>query len=411
MKSKKVLSLGLVFVVICLWTMSVADGAEKVRGVTKDTIRLGMSFPLTGPAAFPGRQGVEAVKAYTNYINDTGGIHGRKIVLIIDDSQFVPSIALGIFKKQVTNDDIFAQLAFGSPPNIVLIQPAMEEKIPVSISGADKPYVIPTNKYVFCYSTPSQIQAATCLTYIHDVLKKKDVKIAVFWRNDPFGKSVLEGVKGAASYYQYDVVAEPSFVPFQSIEFSSDVMAIKRAKAEFVIIGASIGDLSGFLREAKNQGLEATMFGANIVCSDRKIIQQAGEAAENYLSICGATMFRETNIPGVKKMLEVSNKYAPKDILAEESFYYTQLYTHYMQFVDALKLAGPDPTQENYVTATEKIKNFTGDGLGPLTSYSATKHYSSDASFIGRVDMKIKDFQRVSDWIAPPQEVINKVFK
>jgi branched-chain amino acid transport system substrate-binding protein len=412
MKSMRTISWCVVFLAVCVCFASVTFGAEAVRGVTKDSIRIGMSAPLSKVLANAGRQSVEATKAYTNYINDQGGIHGRKIVLVVDDSQLDPSISLGIFKKQVTNDNIFAHISWGAPPSFVLIKPAEEEKIPLLIDAAVKPFFNPPKKYAFCFSTPFELTAAACITYIHDVLKKKDARIAVFWRNDDYGKPILQGVKEAAKFYKYDVVAEPSYILGQTIDFTSEVMKIRRANADYVILGSSVGDVANFLREAKNQGLKAMVFGGAPPASEQKIISQAGDAAENYMATFQTSMFRETSIPGVKKMLDISKKYASEDILKEESFYYTTLYDHIEYDVEALKLAGPNPTQESFVKALETAgKTFDGGGLGPKITFSPTKRYSSDACFLGQVDMKVKDFRRIGDWIAPPKDLIDKLLK
>ncbi len=409
MKAVKFMLLGIMGLAI-LFYGTVPVGAEEVRGVTKDSIRIGMNAPLSKVLANAGRQAIEATKAYTSYINDMGGIHGRKIVLVIDDSQLDPSISLGIFKKQVTSDNIFAHISWGAPPSGVLIKPATEEKIPLLISSAAKPFFIPPKKYAFCFSTPFELQAAACVTYIHDILKKKDARIGVFWRNDDYGKPILLGAKEAANYYKYEVVAEPSYILGQAIDFTSEIMKLKRANAEYVILGSSVGDVASFLREAKNQGLKAIIFGGSAPASERKIIFQAEDAAENYISTFATSMFRETQVPGVKKMMDISKKYVSEDILKEESFYYSILFDHYQYMVEALKLAGPNLNQENYIKALETAK-YTGEGLGPEIKITPEKRYSSNSTFLGQVDLKIKDYKRITDWMAPPQDLIDRILK
>ena len=412
MKTMRVVAWCMVCLTTCLWLASVSFGAEPVRGVTKDSIRIGMSAPLTKVLANAGRQGVEAVKAYANYINDSGGINGRKVVLVVDDSQLDPSISLGIFKKQITSDNIFAHISWGSPPSAVLINPAEQEKVPLLIDSATKSFFVPPRKYVFCFSTPFELQSASIVTYIHDVLKKEKAKIAVFWRNDDYGKPILMGVKEAAKHFKYEVVAEPSYILGQSIDFTSEVMKIKRANAEYVILGSSSGDVASFLREAKNQGLKALVFGGSSPASERKIILQADDAAENYLSAFNESMFRETTIPGVKKMLGISKQYVSEDVLKEESAYYSLLFDHIQAIVAALKLAGPNLTPDSFVKGLESLnKIYTGDGLGPVITFSPTKRYSSDGCFLGRANIKIKDFERITQWMTPPQEVIDALLK
>ena len=412
MKLRRLLFLGSVclFSVICV--QGLGFGAEKVRGVTSDSIRIGVSAPLTKFMGNSGRQSVAAITAYTNYINDMGGINGRKIVLVIDDSQVDPSISLGIFKKQVYSDNVFALFSWGTPPTGVLIKPAMEAKIPLLIEGAAKSFYLPPKKYVFCFMPPYELQTATCVSYIHDVLKKERAKIAIFWRNDDYGKTGLLGGEVAAKYYKYEVVAKPSYIFGQAIDFTSEVMAIKRADADFVLLSSAAGDVASFLREAKNQRLRAVNIGVLAPCSERQIIFQAGDAAKDYISIQTISMFKETEIPGVSKMLEIARKYTPKEILAEESFYYTYANYIFMTIYEGLRRAGADLTQENFVTrGLETIQNYSGDGLGPASSFTSGKHYSAEASFLGKVNMDTKNFDRITGWLTPPQTLINEIFK
>ncbi len=385
--------------------------AETVRGITPDSIRIGVSAPLTKFLANAGRQSVAGMKAYASYINDKGGIHGRKIVLVVDDSQLDPSISLGIFKKQVTSDNIFLHVSWGTPPSTVLMKPAIEEKMPLLITGSAKPFFVPTQKYVFAFLQPYEFQAAACVTYIHDTLKKPNAKLAIFWRNDEFGKTALNGARAAANYYKYKIVAEPSYILGQAIDFASEVLKIKAAKADFVLLGSSVADVSGFLRETKNQELKATVIGALSPCCEQKIIEQSGDAAENYMSVFSFSMFRENNIPGVRKMLEISKKYTPEDILQERSFYYIYGFYPMEIIVHALQQAGPNPTTDGFIKALESIKGDPTEGLGPKVAFSSTQHFLSDSIFLGRVDLKIKDFERVGDWFAPPEPIADQLLR
>lgn len=410
MKITKSLLVGVVCIATCICFAGITFAAGEIPGITKDSIRIGISVPLTKNLARGGRNAVEAYKAYVSYINDTGGVYGKKIVLIIDDSQFDPSISLGIFKKQITDDNIFTHVSWGAPPSSVLIKPAMEAKIPLIISSTTKAFCIPPKKGVFCISTPFELQSATCLTYIHDVLKKKHARIAIFYRNDDYGQSVLAGAKAAAKYYNYPVVAEPSYIMGQAFDVTSEILKMKQAKADFVILAAGGPDHARILREAKNQGFNAQFFGGASPGSERSSVFPAGDAAEGYISAFATAMFRETNIPGVKKMLEISRKYGvPKETLAQGSFFYSQSFFTMMMVVEGLKLAGPDLTRESFVAGLERLKNYTGEGLGPPSSFSPTTHYSSDSCFMGQVDLKINGFKRVSGWIAPPPELIKEI--
>ena len=59
------------------------SGPSGTPGVTEDTIRIGMPADLTGPIAFLGQEFSAGAKLYFQHVNETGGIHGRKLELIV----------------------------------------------------------------------------------------------------------------------------------------------------------------------------------------------------------------------------------------------------------------------------------------------------------------------------------------
>src|SRR5436189_6442544 len=96
----------------------VALAQSESRGVSKTEIVLGMHTDLSGPAATYGVSSSNAVKMRFDEINDKGGIHGRKIRLIVEDSQYQVPRAVQAGAKLINRDRIFAMVApLGTPMN------------------------------------------------------------------------------------------------------------------------------------------------------------------------------------------------------------------------------------------------------------------------------------------------------
>ena len=85
-------------------------GAPKkaVPGVTDTSIKIGSFMALSGPVAAVGVPVKKGMEAYIKYVNEQGGVHGRKIELLIEDDQFNPANALAAVKKLVEQDKVFA---------------------------------------------------------------------------------------------------------------------------------------------------------------------------------------------------------------------------------------------------------------------------------------------------------------
>src|SRR2546428_625073 len=101
--------------------------AQESRGVSKTEIVLGMHTDLSGPAATYGVSSSNAVKMRFDEINDKGGIHGRKIRLIVEDSQYQVPRAVQAGAKLINRDRIFAMVApLGTPMNNALFKELLD---------------------------------------------------------------------------------------------------------------------------------------------------------------------------------------------------------------------------------------------------------------------------------------------
>ena len=96
--------------------VAAAAKAGSAPGVTKDTIKLGTTQPLTGPAA-PGYSKIsKAMTAWFEHVNAEGGIHGRKVELIVEDDGYNPTNTAAKTRKLVLQDKVFALVgALGTP--------------------------------------------------------------------------------------------------------------------------------------------------------------------------------------------------------------------------------------------------------------------------------------------------------
>jgi len=116
-----------------LAAMAMAAGvlAQADRGVSKNEIVLGMHTDLSGPAATYGVSSSNAVKMRFDELNDKGGIHGRKIRLVVEDSQYQVPRAVQAGAKLIHRDKIFAMVApLGTPMNNALFKDQFDAGVP-----------------------------------------------------------------------------------------------------------------------------------------------------------------------------------------------------------------------------------------------------------------------------------------
>src|SRR5229473_271850 len=100
-------------------------------GITATTITIGSTQPLTGPAA-PGYSEIsKASDAYFQWVNDHGGVNGRKIVYKYEDDGYNPTNTTSLVRKQVLQDKVFAEFdGLGTPTHLAVVDYLNTEKVP-----------------------------------------------------------------------------------------------------------------------------------------------------------------------------------------------------------------------------------------------------------------------------------------
>jgi branched-chain amino acid transport system substrate-binding protein len=169
--------------------------AADAPGVTKAEIKIGATFPFSGPASSLGNNG-RGLMAYVQSINDRGGINGRKINLITLDDAYSPPKAVEQTRRLVESDGVaFIFGTLGTQSNSAIVKYLNGRKIPhlFVVTGATKF----TNTFDFPYTTtglPSyDTEGKIYASYIKRTLP--GVKIGILFQNDDMGKDFVESFK------------------------------------------------------------------------------------------------------------------------------------------------------------------------------------------------------------------------
>ena len=125
MKSRKFLHLFLCFAFLMGMAVVAQAGTQ---GVTKDEIVVGTHTALSGPVAGWGIDATNGIRMRFDEVNAAGGVHGRKIKYIAEDSQYSMPIAIQKANKLVNRDKVFFLLgSIGTPMNNAIF-PMLEKK-------------------------------------------------------------------------------------------------------------------------------------------------------------------------------------------------------------------------------------------------------------------------------------------
>jgi branched-chain amino acid transport system substrate-binding protein len=186
-------------------------GGSSDPGITDTSIKLGSSYPFSGPAsaysAIP-----KALNGFFKKLNESGGVNGRKVEFVTYDDGYEPQRALANAKRLVEQDKVFALVnPLGTANNVAMRDYLNQRKVPqlfvatgATLFGSEQAKYPYTTGWQPTYQTESKVYAQYLKT------AKPNAKVAVLYQNDGFGKDLLGGFeKGIAGSGVKIVKKEP----------------------------------------------------------------------------------------------------------------------------------------------------------------------------------------------------------
>lgn len=351
-------------------------GAVVVRaepGVTAGEVRVGMVNALSGPAAGLGSGMKAGVQAYFERINAAGGVNGRKLVLVSRDDGYEPARSAAATRELIDSGNIFALLGYvGTPTSRAAMPLALQAQVPYlfPFSGAE---VLrrPVHKWVFnvraSYIDETEEMVARMTTDLGIA------KVALLMQDDSFGEAVKSGLAGALAKRGLKVHAEAR-IGRNSLEVAPAVASLRQAQPEAIFFVGTYKQLQAAIRQARAQGLKARFFTVSFIGTYDFIAEAGADGDGVYI-----TQVMPAPHDGSR---EVVRRYQQDVRAADLGYTSLEGYMGAAIFVEALRLAGAEPTRASLITALEFLSTDLG---GFPVEFSPTNHQGSTAVFLTRV--------------------------
>ena len=383
MKKKGVLFIFCVLVSILIFSGNARVNAKEVRGVSDDTIKIAFITDLTGVTATFYRPVTDAFRNYFKYVNDEGGINGRKVKVLIEDDHYSIPSALACFKKLVFRDKVLAFFGpSGTGHSVALYPQVQKEKVPNLAMTIAEIAFKPFKRYVFVFGASYDDQFNLLFEYIMKDLKAKNPVIGIVRYDNEWGKVGLNLTKARTRHYNLKLREE--VIPVTALDATTQVLSLKRAKVDYIIGQMGVGGLVLLLREAKKYRLDATIIGTYAGCS-QDVVRGAGKAAKNYIGTQCFNSWHDDS-PGIKNMKEITGRYDPG--VKEKPRGYTMGWTAGIILTEGMKRAGKNLNNESLVNALETLKGFDpGDMCSPIT-FTSSNHKGADYCRIYKADVE-----------------------
>ncbi|MDI6858292.1 MAG: ABC transporter substrate-binding protein [Dehalococcoidia bacterium] len=361
-----------------------AEAQTPVPGVSDDRILLGTHLPLSGSAAAAYAPVGDGMRAYFDYINDTeGGVHGRKIELLIGDDHYNPPDTMEVVRKLVEQDKVFAIVAgLGDETHNAVWKYLEERGVPdMFIASGLRKWTEPVVKTRFLGIPDYQIEGQMLGEY---VAKHHDgKKLGVLLENNEYGddgmKGLLAGLEGSA----VEIVTEERCEATVA-DVSAQTQRLKNSGAE-VIVSLAGPLMSASLVQTARQLLswDVPILVSGVDCSDIFIVLAGAENAEGVVSVVFGHQIYETDHPGIKQHIEIMEKYGHGVPSSNFSLFGATIAE---LTVEALKRAGPNLTRESFVEAAEGIRDFTCSVCLTPVNMSPTDHRPIEIEVYNRVE-------------------------
>ena len=374
--------------------------SKEARGVTKDAIKIGIMLDLTGPIATDCIPMGKGMRTYFRHINDQGGVGGKKIRGITEDFRYSIPTALAVFKKLIFRNKV---LALGGLPStgamVAMFSQFEKEKAPIISLGSADRMIAPYKRYVFPIMTSYGGQIRVMFDYIINELKVKDPRVAIIYPDVEFGKVALNHVRECSKFYSVKLVDE-EVLNFGVTDAGSQILGMKRAKADFVFMQMPIAQSVIVLREARKYGYKPRNFFGTYASGHDEVVRMAGKTAHNLIATNSSNSW-SIKTRGIERLKKITLGYYPEPERDIYTRYYIQGWVIGELLVEGMKKAGKGLDNESLVDALEKLRDFeTGDLFGPIT-YTPTKHLGAEYCRLFKADMDKKVLVPIGGWRKP----------
>lgn len=360
---------------------------------TEDIV-IGGSIPMTGVFAFAG-VGINAgIADYVKMVNDAGGVKGRKLRYVPEDTGYKVDASVAAFKKITSQNKV--NLYYGdSTAFSKTINPELDRSGNIMMAGAS--FATELNDPV---KYPNQFLVGPDYTEMFGILlrhiakEKPGAKVAFVYSDSEFGRDPIESSEALAKKLGLSVPVK-IMTPAGSVDVSGEVIKLRRAAPDYTIFhGYILAPIPEFITQGKQQGMTSKWMGT-FWTMDSSTVMKMGEAGDGFMGVMPYRYYYDTSAkaPMLDKIRQLHPEY--------QSTAYIQGFLAAMLFTEAAKRtldAKKELNGKNLKAALNSIKDFdTGGLIGvPIT----IKGNSIPVGRVYKADMKAQKMVAASDWIA-----------
>lgn len=364
-----------------------------VLAQTADEIVIGGSIPITGVFAFAGVGINDAFQDYVKMVNDAGGIAGRKVRYVPEDTAYKVDVSVAAYKKITSANNV--NLYYGdSTAFSKTINPELERNGKMIMCGASFASELnDPQKYPHQFLVGPDYTEQFGILLKHIAEEKPGAKVAFVYSDSEFGRDPIKKSEAFAKELGLSVPVT-IMTPPGSVDVSTEVIKLRRAKPDYTIFhGYILAPIPEFITQGKQQGMSSKWMGT-FWTMDSSTVMKMGPDGDGFMGVMPYRYYYDTEpAPTLDKIREIRPEY--------QSTAYLQGWLAAMLLLESAKRcleADKELTGDNLKAALNSLQDFdTGGLIGVPISIPGN---SIPVGRVYKADMAAQKMVPASDWIA-----------
>jgi len=362
-------------------TPETGAASEISQGVSDSEIILGSHTDLSGPVAIWGVGSINGARMRFEEANKAGGVHGRQINFVVEDTQYQIPRAIQAANKLINRDKVFAMvLALGTPTNNAVLTQQLKAGIPnmFPLTGA-RSMVEPYHDLKFAQRGIYYDEIRAGVKYFMEEMGRE--KPCVIYQDTDYGQEILEGAEDQLKEMGQALVGVSAHKPTES-EFTASIIRLRNAQCDVVFMGTIHRDTILILEAARKMKFDVVFVGNNAAYGQVIAEQESGSGEGYHAFVHMAKIYKEDGLSD--KIKRWWDRYEARfnvepGIPAMEGYRAADL------VVTALENAGPDLDTAGFLAATEAITDYQ-DIFGYQIRFGPGDHKGVSESLLSVVE-------------------------
>lgn len=348
------------------------SASASIDGVTDSEIRLGMVNVQTGPASALGKGMRAGAEAVFKEINAKGGIHGRKVNLVVGDDGYEPNRTIDETLKMIEEQKVFSLFGYvGTPTGNAVVPIVKETKVPlVGLFTGAMSFRAPVTREIVNVRASYDNEADALVTHF---LAKGAKTIAVFHQDDGFGQAVLSGTEKALKKRGMDVAVKSGFQR-NTLAVKAGLAAMLAAKPDAIVMVGPYAPLAAFIKEARAAGLKSQLATVSFVGTDA-LVDAVGKDGDGVVISQVVPFPQDLSVGVTKECADLVKRHSGENL----GFVNFEGCITAKAMASAIERAGKSLSRESLLSAFEGFRQLDIGGftlsLGPDSRQASDKVY------------------------------------